>query len=171
MGTAAAEGMTRPVIESALSALADLPVQVFLTLPRAADQPWAPSPSGGPQTYAAPGNTVIQPYVRHAAVMPHTSVLVTHAGLGSIGAALTHGVPMVCIPLFLEQPDNASHVAALGAGRIVAKDAGSDAIRAAVLDVLSTPSYRQTAQHIAESLRTRGSGSLAVLELESLLSR
>ena len=90
-----------PLLERVLDALAELPVRVFATV-------------GGhlsPSDVRPPANAVVSPYVRHAAVMPHASVFVTHAGLSGIGAALTFGVPMVCVPLGREQPFNAHHVA------------------------------------------------------------
>ena len=62
-----------------------------------------------------PANATLTGYVRHAAVLPHADLCVNHAGLGSIGAALTYGVPLVCVPLGRDQPVNAEAVAAVGA--------------------------------------------------------
>jgi UDP-N-acetylglucosamine:LPS N-acetylglucosamine transferase len=62
--------------------------------------------------------------------------VVTHAGLGSVVAALAHGVPMVCLPLTREQPENAQAVVRLGAGRALRPDAGVDEIAAAIREQL-----------------------------------
>ena len=52
----------------------------------------------------------------HAPVLADTDVMVTHAGLGSVAAALSLGVPLVCTPISRDQPLNAERVAELGAG-------------------------------------------------------
>ena len=78
-----------------------------------------------------PAEPTVSGYVRHAAVLPHADLLVTHAGLGSVVAALAHGVPMVALPLDREQPDNARALARMGAGVALAPDAPADEIRAA----------------------------------------
>ena len=158
-GTVAPDDMALPVIQKALDACADLPVDVMATVSTTFDR----------SLLRVPPNAHLSGYVRHAAVLPHTSVFMTHAGLGSVGAALTFGVPMVCLPIFLEQPDNAAHVETLGAGRNLGSSATVDELRDAVRDVLSDDRYRKVAQSVAASLRTDGNGALAVTELEALL--
>jgi UDP:flavonoid glycosyltransferase YjiC (YdhE family) len=61
--------------------------------------------------------------------------------------AMRHGVPMVVIPgLAGDQPFVAVAIQEWGAGRALSGDAGTDAMRAAAQDVLSTPSFRNTAK-------------------------
>ena len=57
------------------------------------------------------------------AVVPGASVVVCHAGLGTIMAALRHGVPVLCIPLGRDQHANAAAVVAAGVGRALDRDA------------------------------------------------
>ncbi|KAI8491722.1 UDP-glucuronosyltransferase 2A1 [Branchiostoma belcheri] len=47
---------------------------------------------------------------------PKTRVFVTHAGYNGLSEALHHGVPMVCLPQFADQPGNAARVVARGLG-------------------------------------------------------
>lgn len=129
-----------PVLQRVLDALGAHSVRVFATVGDHLD----------PSAIAAPGNTVVSRYVRHAAVMPHADVFVTHAGLSGIGAALTFGVPMVCLPLGREQPDNAAAVQASGAGTVVALNGD---VGAAVTEVLRDARYRDAAGRIAASIR------------------
>ena len=54
--------------------------------------------------------------VPHAAVLPSVDVVVSHAGLGTVTAALAHGVPLVCHPFGRDQHLNAQRVEAVGRG-------------------------------------------------------
>ncbi len=63
----------------------------------------------------------------------------THGGLGSIGAALTFGVPIVCVPEDRDQPVNAAMVARLGVGQSLDTDASPAAIGEAVERGLAGP--------------------------------
>ncbi|HYM16466.1 MAG TPA: glycosyltransferase [Dehalococcoidia bacterium] len=148
-----------PVLQRALDALAPLPVRVFATV-------------GGhlsPADVRPPANAAVTGYVRHAAVMPHAAVFVTHAGLSGIGAALACGVPMVCVPLGREQPFNAEHLARTGAGIALTRDATPAELRDAVSAVLADPSYRGAAASMREAVAAYGNGARAVDQLEQLL--
>uniref|UniRef100_M3XRY7 UDP-glucuronosyltransferase n=1 Tax=Mustela putorius furo TaxID=9669 RepID=M3XRY7_MUSPF len=46
---------------------------------------------------------------------PKTKAFVTHGGTNGIYEAIHHGIPMVGIPLFADQPDNLAHMKAKGA--------------------------------------------------------
>ena len=117
------------LLQRILVALAALPVRGFLTVPDYIDR----------ARLELPDNATVSGYVRHAAVMPHADLLVTHAGLGSVVVALAHGVPMVCLPLAREQPDNARAVVRIGAGRALHTDASAEEIRAAIAEQLDRP--------------------------------
>jgi UDP:flavonoid glycosyltransferase YjiC (YdhE family) len=118
---------------------------------------------------AAPANATVSGYVRHAAVLPHAAAVVSHAGLSTVLASLAHGVPLVCVPLGREQPQNAAAVARVGAGVVVDPASSPDALRAAVAEVLASASMRDAARRLADEIAsTRGR---AADEVESLLSR
>jgi MGT family glycosyltransferase len=136
-----------------LDALADEPVHVFVTVGDHLD----------PGDFAdVPGNAIVASYVRHAAVLPFAAVFVTHAGLSGIGAAMSCGVPMVCVPLGREQPDNAARVEAVGLGRIAGP---GDDLRVVVREVLADNTMREHAAHMRDSLDP----TAAVRAIESLL--
>jgi glucuronosyltransferase len=46
---------------------------------------------------------------------PKTKAFITHGGTNGIYEAIYHGIPMVGIPLFGDQPDNIAHMKAKGA--------------------------------------------------------
>jgi UDP:flavonoid glycosyltransferase YjiC (YdhE family) len=111
-----------------------------------------------------PPNVMVDGYVRHAAVLPHVRAMINHAGLGSIVAALSHGVPMLCVPLDRDQPHNASRVEALGTGIVVSRDASTVEIGQALDQVLEDPGYRASTRPFAESFDPEAEVAIAELE-------
>jgi UDP:flavonoid glycosyltransferase YjiC (YdhE family) len=93
--------------------------------------------------------------------------MVNHAGLGSIVAALSFGLPMVCIPLDRDQPHNAERVEAVGAGIRLSPDAAASEIRTAIERVLEEPAYRTATEPFVKQYDP--SAQAAIANLESLL--
>jgi UDP:flavonoid glycosyltransferase YjiC (YdhE family) len=143
-----------------LSALGDLPVRVLAQV------------GGHLELDALPraDNLVVTGFVRHAAVLAHTSAVISHAGLGTVSAALAHGVPLVCIPLGRDQPLTAARVEAVGAGRVLATDAPADEIAAAVTAVLTDPAYAAAAAAQAREIAACVDANVAVHAVEDLLT-
>ena len=94
--------------------------------------------------------------------------MVTHAGTGSLLAAFAHGVPCVCVPLGRDQSRNAARAAELGAALALAPDADPDAIRAAVVEALTSRSLRREAARLRGAIASYGDGAVAVAALEQL---
>jgi MGT family glycosyltransferase len=124
-----------------------------------------------PASLRLPSNAAVASYVDHALVLDDVDVLVTHAGLGTVAAGLSHGIPLICVPLGRDQHVNAARVAELGAGLALAPDATTDEIGAAIDRVLSDDRYRLGAAAVASASRASGGAPAAVDELESLLPR
>lgn len=121
-----------------------------------------------PDPLQIPGNARLYRWLDHHAVMERASVVVTHGGLGTILAALTAGVPMVCLPAGRDQIENAEIVAALGAGRTLSQDSGPEQISEAVSDLLASPGYRRAAGEVAAAIHHYGRGPRAVVELRAM---
>ena len=49
-------------------------------------------------------------------ILPESTVVITHAGHGTVLKALAAGVPLVCVPMGRDQRDNTPGVLRLGAG-------------------------------------------------------
>jgi MGT family glycosyltransferase len=128
-------------------------------------------PSVDPGSLRPASNTRVVHYLQHHSILPRTSIVVTHAGLGTVMASLSHGVPLVCIPMGRDQNFNAARVADLGAGRVLAPDGDPDTIARAVESVLGDPAYRQRASDLEVVIRRYEGVGGAVLELERLAAR
>lgn len=50
---------------------------------------------------------------------PKTRAFITHGGANGVFEAIYHGVPMVGIPTFADQPDNMAHMKAKGVAAVV----------------------------------------------------
>jgi MGT family glycosyltransferase len=129
-----------------------------------------------PDGLRCPPNVVLRDHVDHRALLADTDCMVTHAGLGSVAAALSQGVPLVCVPLGRDQHLNARRTAHLGAGIDLGAGAApdsqpdADTIAAAVHAVLTDRSYREGARRVADANRASGGPTAAVVDLESLLT-
>jgi MGT family glycosyltransferase len=148
-----------PVVRRVIAALGDLPVRGLVTV----------GAHLHPEDFTSPPTVEVSGFVSHAAVLPSASVFIGHAGLGGISAALACGVPMVLAPFGRDQPANAAHVEAVGAGVTVSKDAQAAELCGAITTVLEDDSYRDAARVMAAAIEPYGNGHVAVRELEALL--
>ena len=147
----------RDVLQRSLDAVADLDASVVCTLGRVPIDGLRPPP-----------NATVVDWLPHSELLPRTDVVVTHAGLSTVMAALASGVPLVCMPMGRDQPLNARRVSALGLGIELPPAAGVGEIRSAVGTVLADASFRQRATVMAEDIASYGNGAVAVREIESL---
>lgn len=124
------------------AALGALPVRVLMTTGDAGD-PDALGP--------LPANVHVERWWPQDAVMPHASAMVGHGGYGTTLAGLAAGVPMVVVPLFADQPDNAAAVDATGAGiALPGGPAAVGALAGAVERVLDGGHHEAAARVAAE---------------------
>jgi len=153
-----------PAYAAALQAVAELPVRVLLTVGRDLDLAGLPG---------APGNVRIERWVPQQDVLGRAAAAVVHGGSGSTLGAIAAGVPLVVVPLFADQPQNARRVAEVGAGLAVEPNrddvpATIEPLREAIRAVLRDPSYGERARALAGELRAEPPVDEAVPLLERL---
>jgi MGT family glycosyltransferase len=124
-------------------------------------------PALDPAQFEAPSNVRLEAFVPHSAVLPHAKAMVTQCGLGTLMKALAHGVPLVCIPLVGDQPDNAARVVAQGAGIRLERDSTPEQIRAGIERVLRQPGFGESARRMAGILAKENGAQTAAEEIES----
>jgi UDP:flavonoid glycosyltransferase YjiC (YdhE family) len=90
-----------------------------------------------------PANVEVRAWIPHAEVLPRVSLVITHAGMGTVMAAMAYGVPMVCLPMGRDQDGNAARVERLGTGRVLPPSSSAAEIAAdravAELEALTMP--------------------------------
>ncbi len=116
-----------------------------------------------------PPNVHVERFVPQDDVLPHAAAVVFHGGSGTMLGTAAAGVPMVVVPMFADQPQNAERVAAVGAGIALAKRAATpEGIREAILRVLADGSFRDVARHLAAEMASLPLIDEVVPELERL---
>ena len=74
---------------------------------------------------------------------------ISHGGLNTVLESLSHGVPMVVLPVTNDQPGVGARVEAAGVGRSISSSRLTVArLREAVRDVLADPAYRWRAEDL-----------------------
>jgi UDP:flavonoid glycosyltransferase YjiC (YdhE family) len=144
------------VYRAALRAAEGLDARVLLTVGRRFD----PAELG-----PVPANVHVEAWIDQTEVLDRADLVVCHGGSGTVLGTLAAGVPMVVVPLFADQFENARRIAAVGAGGTVEPEprtTGSrrtpigegDAprIAEAVTAVLAASSYRRQARRLATEI-------------------
>jgi len=135
------------LLRAAAQGLANRPLQVVMTTGDRRD----PSRLDlGPRA----ANVRVERWVAHEFLLPHTDIVVTTGGAGTVMTVLQAGVPLVVVPTEWDKPENAQRVVEAGAGvRLAPSRLTPDRLRAAVERVLGEPSFRQNAKRLAADFR------------------
>jgi UDP:flavonoid glycosyltransferase YjiC (YdhE family) len=145
-----------PMLDRIVAALATLPVRVLVTT------------AGATLRSTPPANVHVARFVPHAQVLPGAAAVVTHAGLGTVHAALAHGLPLVCLPIGRDQPDNAARVEWHGAGLRLSPESPPPAIRVAVERVLRDRAFTASARRLATAFAEERRAERAPSALEAV---
>lgn len=100
-----------------------------------------------------PKHVQVAHYVPQDALLPHCSAVISHAGSGTLLGAFARGIPQVCLPQAADQFRNAEAAASAGAGvALIGDEATTDAIEAALRQVLTDAGVRQRAEALQEEI-------------------
>ncbi|XP_016529711.1 UDP-glucuronosyltransferase 2A1-like isoform X1 [Poecilia formosa] len=82
---------------------------------------------------------------------PKTKAFITHGGTNGIYEAIYHGIPMVGIPMFADQPDNMVHMEAKGAAVIQNLNfMTTESLRDAIKSVINNKSYKENVMRLSK---------------------
>ncbi|HEY0792443.1 MAG TPA: nucleotide disphospho-sugar-binding domain-containing protein [Chthoniobacterales bacterium] len=115
-------------------------------------------------------NTIVVNQAPQFELLKRAALCVTHAGFNTVLEALTHGVPLVALPVTNDQPGVAARIAAKGVGTVAPLDRLDASYLSGLMDeVLYDPSYRDNARSVQDVMAKRNGLSAAADRLEEAL--
>ena len=129
------------VLSAVIEGLRELAVRAVVTV----------GPRGEPDALGPrPDNVHVARYIPQAQLLEHCSLVVSHAGSGTLLAALGAELPQVCLPQAADQFFNAAACAKAGAGIALPPDAHTaEAVSDAVEKLLTEGTYREAARRVS----------------------
>ncbi len=107
---------------------------------------------------AVPSNVRVESYIPQTALQaePRTrpALVISHAGVNTVLTALSDGIPLLCIPLGADQPDNAQRCVDAGVGlRLDRHRLTTARLKRAIHTLLSQDSFTRRAEQMQHTLR------------------
>jgi MGT family glycosyltransferase len=132
-----------------------------------ADTPHRYIVSAGPRhdEYRLAENMIGAEFLPQTSVLPHVDAVITHGGNNTVTESMWFGLPMILLPIFWDQHDNAQRVDECGYGiRLATYALTPDALVSALDRVLTDPGMRARAAAAGERLRAHP-GTVSAAEL------
>jgi UDP:flavonoid glycosyltransferase YjiC (YdhE family) len=143
-------------VQRVVDAAASLPIRAVVTLgPNLSDR----------EVQAGSENVHICKSAPHGSVMRHAAAVVTHGGHGTLMRALSHRVPVLCLPMGRDQNDNAARLVFHGAGLSLSPDASSAEIHGALRRLLAHRGFTDSARRLGAAIAAEAASSTVVTEL------
>jgi UDP:flavonoid glycosyltransferase YjiC (YdhE family) len=141
MGTVFNDAAT---LRQAVDAVAALDVRLLVTV----------GPNGDTATLGdQPPHVLVERYVPQSLVLDRCDVVISHAGSGTALAALSLGIPQLCLPQGADQFGNAAAIAGAGAGLALSPvEATGAAIAEAASRLLVERSFPDSATRVSETI-------------------
>jgi UDP:flavonoid glycosyltransferase YjiC (YdhE family) len=101
-----------------------------------------------------PTNVRWAQWIPFEAILPHTSLVVSSGGYGSITQAFAHGVPIICAGVTEEKPHTGMLAEMSGAGiNLRTQTPDVEQVRSAVLEMLRNPGFSRKAQELGKAYK------------------
>jgi len=114
-------------------------------------------------------NMVGAEFLPQPAVLPHVDLVVTHGGNNTVTGSLHFGKPMVVLPLFWDQYDNAQRMDELGLGtRLAPYEVEGEELRGAIDRLLADEALAGRLRAVSARLRARPGTVVAADAIERL---
>lgn len=143
-----------------IQALESLPVRALVTT----------GPDIDPAGFRAASPRIrVERYVPQDGAIAAADLVVSHGGSGTMTQALSHGVPVLMLPLGADHLPNGQRVRDLGAGAMVDARATTDELAARIRDLLADAAPRAAAAAVAAEMRALPSPDDVMRRIEALL--
>lgn len=123
------------------------------------------------ETFAnLPGDPIVVANAPQLDLLKRADLVITHAGPNTVLETLLSGLPMLALPLVLDQPAVAARLQALGVAEVLSARCSEDEIRAAVLRLTTDSRYRDLARAMQAQLRSLNGTEQAASIVEKALA-
>jgi len=150
----------QPLIYASLGSLQNTKFELFHTIAAACeglDVQLVITHGGGMEAETAqplPGSPLVVPYAPQLEVIAQASLTITHGGMNTVLDSLTHGVPLVAIPITFEQPGTGARIRWTGTGEVLSlKTLTVPQLRGAIERVLTEDTYAENAQQLQRAIQ------------------
>jgi UDP:flavonoid glycosyltransferase YjiC (YdhE family) len=124
---------------------------------------------GVDQVSPVPANIAVASFLPLADLLPRCQLVVSHAGAGTILAALAVGLPQILLPMGADQFRNAAAVVGAGAGRqLVASELDAVTLRTSVKELLDDTAAASAANTVKNEIAAMPDARSAISVLEQL---
>jgi len=118
-----------------------------------------------------PGNPIVVSYAPQLELLPQTALTITHGGMNTTLECLTHGVPMVAIPIANDQPGISARIVWSGVGEMIPmKKLTTENLEQTIKKVLTTDSYKENALRLQENIKHSGGVTQAADIIEGVMA-
>ncbi|HTF71961.1 MAG TPA: nucleotide disphospho-sugar-binding domain-containing protein [Edaphobacter sp.] len=105
------------------------------------------------QVQSLPANSIVVSSAPQVELLRRSALCITHAGLNTTLESLAQGVPMVAIPVSMDQPGVAARIAYTKTGTYVPlQEMTAPRLSVLIKEVLSNPEYRQNANKMKQAI-------------------
>jgi MGT family glycosyltransferase len=164
-----------PVVYLSLGSLASGDVELMQKLIASlADSPYRVVVSKGPQheELELPANMTGEEFLPQASILPQVDAVITHGGNNTVTESLAFGKPMVLLPVFWDQYDNAQRMHETGLGtRLDTYGHAPEELPAAVDRLLGDAALRERLDALSRRLRSAPGTERAADLVEELIRR
>ena len=159
-----------PLVYLSLGSLGSADVDLMQSLiGTLAEAPWRVVVSMGPQhdQLRLAGNMTGAEFLPQTQVLPHVDAVITHGGNNTVTECFWFGKPMVVLPLFWDQYDNAMRVQETGFGiRLDTYAHAPEELTGAVTRLLADDALRERLGAVSERLHSRPGTEAAAALIE-----
>ncbi|MDQ6829970.1 MAG: glycosyl transferase family 1, partial [Gemmatimonadota bacterium] len=119
---------------------------------------------------ALPGEPIVVDFAPQLDIIARSTLVITHGGLNTVLESLSHGVPLVAMPIAFDQPGVCARVERSGAGVVVRRHHLTTALPAAVRVVTENERFVRAARRLRSALADCGGVSRAAAIAERALA-